>query len=108
MRLSLCLTAIVVLSLTACGGASAEATAAAKAINESADRCLVTVRDQRTRYSETPACNALGSLAMTYMQATQGGNGSDATELLYVGAQRMAWTAVAFSESCGGGRPQIW
>ena len=42
---------------------------AATAIEKSAEICLLTVRDQRTKYQDTAACSALGGLSYRYLEA---------------------------------------
>ena len=80
-----------------------------KALYESADRCFLTVRDQHTKYETTPDCVALSSLSMRYIEA---GGGTSKTPLKYEHrfsqAQRVAWMAVAHSESCSGKTLRIW
>lgn len=40
-----------------------------QALLESSDECLNAVRDKGTKYEATPACNALSSLSMKYIEA---------------------------------------
>lgn len=102
--------AAALVALTGCDPDDPKLEATSTAIHESAEDCLKTVRDQHAKYAETSSCNALGSLSMRYLEA--GGDKPGKTpakyDLRYVGAQRMAWTALAMSESCSNKPPRIW
>ena len=70
---------------------------------------MATVRDRHVKYEEVSSCNALGPLATRYLEA---GGDKEKTppkyDLRYMSAQRMAWTALAMSESCSGKPLRIW
>lgn len=91
------------------GCEDAKLDAASRAIESSADDCLLSVRDKKTKYETTPACVALSALASSYIEA--GGERTNTPpkyELRFVSAQRMAWTALAMSESCSNKALRIW
>ncbi len=101
---------LVLASLTACGERDdPKLEAAVSAINLSAEKCLLSVRDRRTKYEATASCNALASLSMAYLEAGGDKKGAPAKyDLRYISAQRMAWNALALSESCSGRSLRIW
>jgi hypothetical protein len=74
--------------------------AAAKALHSSAESCLLSVRDSRAKYEESPPCNALRALSLSY---TQAGGFTDEepndSKVLATEARLMAWQALAISES---------
>jgi len=90
---------------------SATLDATSLAIQESADACLLAVRDQGTKYEETAECTALSALATRYIEAANH-NTNPTYELRFMTAQRMAWTALALSEGRSGcrrrGQVRIW
>lgn len=95
--------------LLSCSDDDPHLDAASRAIERSADECLLSVRDRGTRYNETPACLALGSLAMGYIEATRGWKHEEPAQyrVRFISAQRMAWTALAWSET-GDRNLRIW
>jgi hypothetical protein len=102
-----CWSFILPLFLLACDDPKLDASS--NAIQSSAEECLLSVRDRRTKYEATPTCVALDALATTYLREGGGRSGTPAKyELRFVSAQRMAWTALAMSESCSGKPLKIW
>jgi hypothetical protein len=103
------LVGITVATVLLCGcGDDPKVDAAATAVEESAGRCLVTVRDKHTRYRETPDCVALSTLADQYIRLTLNTKPSARVELKFTEAQREAWTALAMSETCSREPMKIW
>ena len=88
--------------LSGCERTDPSLESSSQAFYDSADACLTSVKDRRTRFTETSACTALESLATQYLKA-----GGDQTktparyDLKYQQGLRMAWTARAKSEPCG-------
>jgi hypothetical protein len=80
----------------------------ATALSKAADECLYDVRDRRMKYEKSPNCVSLGTLATQYIEA--GGFRPETPskyELIAEKARRVAWVALATSES--GNRPlRIW
>ncbi len=81
---------------------------AGRALDESAERCLYEVRDSGKKYDAAPSCTALSALSLSYVEA--GGTGSEPAlyRVRFMSAQRMAWMALAMSESCSGKPLRIW
>lgn len=99
MRLSVLVALVCTFTATACDPDDPTLEVASKAILDSSEACLLTVRDQKTRYAATPACTALSALASGYIAADHGGKAAPKYQLRFVEAQRMAWTALAMSET---------
>lgn len=101
MTLTRALLAVSLMALAACTPRENVAlTAAAQALHASAESCLLSVRDSQAKYDESPPCNALKALSLSY---TQAGGFTDEepydSRVLATEARLMAWQARAISES---------
>jgi len=112
LGLGLAVAAGLVALVSAVGGSSTDAKleATTGALSDSAEECLLSVRDHGTKYDATPACNALGALSMKYVQATHADLSGAPLKyrLAFSEAQHTAWMALAMSSSCSGRGLAIW
>lgn len=78
-------------------------------IEQTAELCLVEVRDRGMAYDSASSCRALSDLASRYIEAGGGKPDTPARyEVRFANAQRMAWVARATSASCGKEPMRIW
>lgn len=79
---------------------------AAVAFNLQAERCLLSVRDQRLEYDASPPCRQLGTASRAYIQAGGQLKGETVdTRLIAEQGLRMAWNARAIS---AGAPSSLW
>jgi hypothetical protein len=91
----------------ACSSASSKLKPLAEALSNTADQCLVDVRDRGASFETSQNCSALGPLASAYIEA--GGFQNEPAEIRLVAerARTTAWMARAASLPGGKGL-SIW
>lgn len=79
------------------------------AFSKMADECVYSVRDRGQKYDQSASCASLSTHATAYLEA---GGGVTKTPLKYEvrfqAALRVAWSALAMSESCGRRPLSLW
>ena len=96
---------IIVLLLTGCenGMRSAEL------MSMAADKCVLSVRDQKMSYSESPSCREIKVHAYRYLDESHAAWWkSTKAEALYESAKGRAWMAVALHNIYHKDRPMSW